>query len=99
MAKLWYFLIFLDLSHIEKEMKCEVTYKVKGYLSFLRRKVMDELGPRLWIIWTGLKNPRARAPPTRSGLWPWAWAWARVQFVGCGSSYYILFIENLFIYF
>ena len=75
MAKLWCFLIFLGLSHIGKEMECEMTYKVKlpliemgskGYLSFLRRGVMDGLRPRLW---TGLKNPRARAPPVQAGLW------------------------------
>ena len=57
------FLIFLDLSHIRNEIEYEMTYKVKlsfigvdpkEYPNFLRKGVIDGIGPKLWPQWARL---------------------------------------------
>ena len=58
--------MFLGLSHIGKEIECEVTNKIKlslnggpqGVPKFFKEGVMDRFGPKLW---TRRKNSHARA--------------------------------------
>ena len=87
MVKLWYFLMSFGLSHIGKKIKGKVVYKEILLLFELDPKGYPSFLRRGVMVglgprlWTGLKNSHARPPPGS----------------GCGSNYYILFIENLFI--